>query len=103
MADILNKEEFTVCINKDFQVVPQNGAAPILKLTEVIEQFKTSRQEAFSVMFHGPAEQFLQQGTYKLKNEQLGEIDLFLVPVAQDRDGFQYEAAFNHLIPQTQS
>ena len=57
-----------------------------------------ARQENFSVLFHGPLERFLPQGMVGLRHETLGEFELFLVPVARDTDGFQYEAVFNRLI-----
>jgi hypothetical protein len=43
-------------------------------------------------------EPFLPQGMRKLQHETVGELDLFLVPVGQDAQGFQYEAAFNHVL-----
>lgn len=98
MLELLHKESFAECLQEDFQVIQPGAKAFDLKLTEVIEQIHTPRQEIFSVMFHGPADRFIQQGAYKLRNEKMGELEIFLVPVARDNDGFQYEAVFNHLV-----
>ena len=49
-------------------------------------------------MFHGPATHFIPQGIHKLQHAELGEGELFLVPVGKDKDGFEYEAVFNHLL-----
>jgi len=68
-----------------------------LKLTQVVKRVKTPQQEVFSLVFHGPGTNFIPQGSHKLKHEQLGEVEIFLVPVGQDKDGFEYEAVFNHL------
>lgn len=48
----------------------------------------------FSLVFRGPATEVLAQGTYPLSHAELGELMLFLVPIAQDTDGMRYEAAF---------
>jgi hypothetical protein len=46
----------------------------------------------FSLVFHGAP--FLSQGTYRLAHAELGELELFLVPIGRDVDGTRYEAAF---------
>ena len=56
------------------------------------------RYENFSLLFAGPANQFLAQGTYAFEHEQLGNFDLFIVPVAREQDSVQYQAVFNRLI-----
>ena len=48
----------------------------------------------FSLFFTGPAAPFLPQKTYRLHHEQLGTLEIFLVPVGKFADGFQYEAVF---------
>lgn len=50
---------------------------------------------SFSVFFQGPAERMLLQAIHRLEHAELGEFDLFLVPVARTADGFEYEAVFN--------
>lgn len=52
--------------------------------------------ERFSLFFIGPDKPLLQQQTYSLEHEQMGGLDLFLVPVAQDAGGLRYEAVFNY-------
>jgi hypothetical protein len=99
MLEQLQKESFQECINQSFQVVQPQMQGFALQLTEVTEQVRTPRQEAFSVVFRGPADRYMPQGTYHLINATLGGIDIFLVPIAQDNEGFQYEAVFNRLIP----
>jgi len=48
----------------------------------------------FSLVFLGPREPVLPQRIYPLVHDELGEIELFLVPIAQDGDGTRYEAVF---------
>lgn len=52
------------------------------------------RREPFSIVFRGPAEPVLPQRIYRLEHTELGELELFLVPIAQDADGTRYEAVF---------
>jgi hypothetical protein len=51
--------------------------------------------EAFSLLLRGPAEPSLPQATYVLENAVLGAEPIFIVPVAAEVGGIQYEAVFN--------
>lgn len=48
----------------------------------------------FSIVFRGAGKGVLPQGTYRVAHEGIGEFDLFLVPIGQDREGVRYEAVF---------
>jgi len=56
-------------------------------------------QEQFSLLFQGSNEYLLPQAIYTLEHQQLGEFQLFLVPVSQDQTSYYYEAVFNRLLP----
>jgi hypothetical protein len=49
------------------------------------------------LFFLGSRDLMLPQGTYRINHEQLGEMEIFLVPTAREAEGFKYEAAFNLL------
>ena len=53
------------------------------------------RRRPFSVLYRGPLRRFLPQGTYELDHPGLGTLEIFIVPVRQDLDGYYYEAVFN--------
>jgi hypothetical protein len=40
---------------------------------------------------------FLGQGVRNFQHEQMGNFELFIVPVQQDAQGFYYEAVFNRI------
>jgi len=48
----------------------------------------------FSLVFRGPVTPVLPQSTYQISNAELGELELFLVPIGPDTEGMRYEAAF---------
>jgi hypothetical protein len=85
-------------VGSGFEVQDDLSNVFSLTLTEVAGHVRTERNEAFSLLFHGPLDRFLKQGIHKLKHPELGEMEIFLVPIAQDKEGFQYEAAFNQML-----
>jgi hypothetical protein len=48
----------------------------------------------FSIVFLGPREQALPQGTYRVEHAAIGAFELFLVPIGPDEAGMRYEAVF---------
>lgn len=54
------------------------------------------RRRPFSLIFLGPpSNQYLQQAIYTLVNEQMGELQLFLVPLGPTQEGrMRYESVF---------
>lgn len=48
----------------------------------------------FSLTFHGPAQPWAPQGTYRVEHDQLETLDLFLVPLGPDDRGMRYQAIF---------
>ena len=55
------------------------------------------QSRSFSVLFRGPSEPALQQATYVLNHTELGDLTLFLVPIAADETSRTYEVIFNRL------
>lgn len=51
-------------------------------------------RQQFSLLFDGPADPQLSQGTWELDHDGIGGLALFLVPIGRDADGTRYEAAF---------
>ena len=76
------------------QDVPQ----PIeLELVHVSELRSAPRQEIFSILFRGPLKTPLAQRIYQLEHAEMGTFELFIVPVAMNEQGYEYEAVFNRL------
>ena len=92
-------------VGSTFQIV-LNGK-PALELTLVAVEDLTVedrlrdasiRAQPFSLIFHGPLTPVAQQSSYDLSHAQLGQQQLFLVPLGPDRkspQNMQYQAIFN--------
>ena len=84
--------------NTSFVVEHPQWGNVTLELVHVSELRETSRQRMFSLVFRGPLDQPLEQGMYPISHEKMGTESLFLVPIAREADGFEYEAVFNNLV-----
>jgi hypothetical protein len=51
-----------------------------------------SRQ--YSLVWRGPRDARLEQGTYTVRHPELGVMELFLVCIGPDAEGMRYEAVF---------
>jgi hypothetical protein len=52
------------------------------------------KRTPFAVDFRGPAEPVLPQAIYRLENESLGPLEIFIVPVRGSEGATDYEAIF---------
>ena len=99
MAASLTEEEFSKHVNTIFSINLDEQSAVNLELVQVKGYMnkpgEAKGMERFSVFFRGP-KPLLPQSTYSLSNEGMGTIDIFLVPIGVDGDGFRYEAVFNY-------
>jgi len=68
-----------------------------LELIEISELKLHPRQVEFSLEFRSPLNMFLSQGVHNFKHDQMGQFELFIVPIKQDEQGFYYQAVFNNL------
>lgn len=89
---------FTEHIDSKFLMHCGQGEAKELRLVSATDLGSSPRQAQFSLIFQGPADAPRFQSIFKLDHEKLGRLDLFLVPIGEDRDGIQYEAVFNRMI-----
>lgn len=97
MEPSLTHEEFAQHANTKFQVQMDQDASVELELIEISEVKLYPHQEEFSIVFRGPLNVFLGQGVIPIAHEQMGQFELFIVPIRHDDRGFYYEAVFNRL------
>lgn len=90
----LRLDEFTGREGRSFELVLSDGTIP-LTLSAVRPLPDTGREGgAFVLDWLGPYEPVLPQDIYAFRDGD-EEFEMFIVPVAHDRDGAQYEAVFN--------
>lgn len=98
MSEAATHGDFEKNLATAFRIAPDSREPMELTLSQVSELRTSPGQENFSIVFRGPADRLLSQGTYTLAHDRLGELDIFIVPVARDEQGISYEAVFNRLI-----
>jgi hypothetical protein len=91
----LTRESLAENLNTKFRVAFASDEPLEIELIEVSELNRVRNSEQFSAVFRGALNFFLQQSIHHLEHERLGALDLFLVPIAREADGFRYEAVFN--------
>ncbi len=98
MLDRLTQDDFSKCLHQKFLV---HVAEQEPLETELIEvrglvppDDDPDRRQPFSLIFLGPAEVRLQQGTFTVENQTLGKLDIFLVTLGPGKEGMRYESIF---------
>src|SRR5688572_23659847 len=98
MLDTLTIDTFLPRQGEPFRLVLAGGGDVSLTLTEVqaLGGSTTGRSRTpFSLVFHAPSTTpVLPQRIYRLENEHLPGLELFLVPLGRDERGPRYEAVF---------
>jgi len=60
--------------------------------------------ESFSLLFRGPGDCLLPQGSHRFSHAEIGHFEMFITPVvSRDPDHITYEAIFNRLKPPTET
>jgi hypothetical protein len=93
----LHYADFAERLDTPFHVTESSGAVLPLLLAEAQDMSYRFGGENFSVVFHGPSNQPLSQGTYKFEHRGLGVFPLFIVPMLGDGRNAHYEAVFNRM------
>ena len=102
--DYLKYSTFSGLIGETFEIRLDPSDTLKVRLIEAVERgggkrgkdgFK--RQECFSILFQGPVDKRLDQGTYQFHHQRMNEFALFIVPVGIDDKGCHYEAVVNRL------
>lgn len=98
MMKLLTLADFASCLNTTFTASFNAGSTEFV-LVEARALPVPPRYEAlrapFSLLFRSGAAVLFPQQTYMVRHSSIGEFALFLVPIAQEKDGFIYQAVFN--------
>ena len=104
MLETFTAQMFSPYVGDTFQL-PIGDVPPIeLQLVSVTElnfpaaargTAEPPKRVPFSLLFRNPQRLYFPQAIYHIEHEQLGAMQIFLVPMGPDAEGMQYEAIFN--------
>jgi hypothetical protein len=104
MDEPLTSELFAPHVGEQFELAPSEGdpfEAVLVSCDETTygerEQWLASIDRVpFSLLFRAPGGDLLPQQTFAVRHPQLGELEIFLVPLGPGGDGaMAYEAVFS--------
>lgn len=95
--ELLKLEDFASCLNETFDVVVNGMSVPfvLVEARPLQSPVQSLVRAPFSLLFRNCSAFLFPQGTYSMRNGRLGDVGVFIVPVAQERGGFLYQAIFN--------
>lgn len=94
--DLLTLEHFAGSVNDTFSAALNDGEIPfVLVEARPLPITQAVHRAPFSLLFRNSSAFLFPQQIYQLRHSRLGEVGVFLVPVARERDGFLYQAIFN--------
>jgi hypothetical protein len=96
IVQVPGQAEFKAQVGTSFELVAGSERFR-MRLASCEGRGSDERFEQFSLLFTAPAGAPLQQGSYEVEHPALGNLPLFLVPIAGGADGVTYEAVFSRL------
>lgn len=93
---LLTVQHFAGCVNETFSAAI-GGADVEFTLVEArpLPERRDSLRAPFVLLFRNTAAFLFPQQIYPMRHPRLGEVGIFVVPVAREPAGFLYEAVFN--------
>jgi len=98
-VDALALSDFEPFVGTTFGLEPDGGPRLELVLISATRIPGAGRPPSddgrpFSLLFRGPVDRPLDQGTHELAHRGMGKVVIFLVPMQPDDEGPIYEAVF---------
>lgn len=95
--ELLTLEHFAGCVNETFSAALNDMEVPfVLVEARPLQNPPANAMRApFSLLFRNTSAFLFPQQVYQMRHPRVGEVGIFLVPVAQERAGFLYQAVFN--------
>jgi hypothetical protein len=95
MLEQLRLEDFSGKIGEKFQLRLDSGETAEIELIEAAGTGGNPlKRPPFSIVFRVPEDAIHEQKIYRLEHAELGEMDLFLVPLGPGETGMRWEAVF---------
>ncbi len=101
MTDLANLSSgmFAGQLHSIFRFALPDRPEPLeMELVDHREGPQSTDVEQFAIVFSGPGEPILPQGTYPVAHNELGSFELFVVPIGRRSGHLLYEAVFSRLL-----
>ncbi len=99
MLSRLRHSHFEPCLNQVFQAHREHTDPQDLELVSVKVIRRpipgVTTRHAFSLIFRGPGDRMLRQGTYRFENDTIGPLEFTIAPIGPDAKGLRYQAIFS--------
>lgn len=94
---LLTLEHFAGCLDETFRAALNEGDVEfvLVEARPLPNPAPNAMRLPFSLLFRNSAVLLFPQQTYMMSHPRLGEVAIFLVPIAREREGFLYQAIFN--------
>ena len=95
--DLLTIEHFSSCVNETFTAALNEGEIEfvLVEARALPTRMPNAMRTPFSLLFRNTAVFLFPQQIYQMRHPGIGEVGIFLVPIAREREGFLYQATFN--------
>ena len=98
MLETFTIDTFSGRVGETFRVVVDDTHELRTELVEAhtwgTDDDQRRQRVPFTLVFRGPGPVVLPQQTYTVQHEEMGEMEIFLVPIGSDAKGVRYEAVF---------
>ena len=96
-VDLLTLEHFSGCVNETFRAEINEGEIEfvLVEARPIPPPAGNLMRAPFSLLFRNTSSFLFPQQTYRMRHNRVGDVGIFLVPVAREREGFLYQAIFN--------
>ena len=94
---LLTIEDFAGCLNETFHAEINDGEIEfvLVEARPLDHAPPNALRPPFSLLFRNSAALLFPQQTYRMRHPRGFHVDIFIVPVAREREGFLYQAIFN--------
>jgi len=95
--DLLTLEHFAGCVNETFTASLEDMRIEfvLVEARPLPVRVPHAPRAPFTLLFRNTAAFLFPQQIYPMRHPRIGEVGIFIVPIAREREGFLYEAVFN--------
>ncbi|MDR6840698.1 DUF6916 family protein [Pseudoxanthomonas sacheonensis] len=96
--ELLTLQHFAPYVNETFAATMNDSEVPFVLVEARALQASPppgTTRPPFSLLFRNGSSFLFPQQLYLMRHDGIGEVGIFLVPIAREREGFLYQAIFN--------